>query len=251
MRLYIIAMQFLTIIPLPFSIRWRKDDPGRSLAAFPLAGLTLGALLAGLNFLLAPLLTRPLTDLLLITALAAVTGALHMDGLADVCDATAARGDRERFLAIMKDSNVGAAGALAMALDVLLKWQALSAVPDELKWKALLFFPAVARYCQVQTVVKARNARGGGLGAAMAAGAGTGCLLVAALVTLASGWLLFQLRGIVVLAVAMAASWLVRLWFNRKIGGITGDVIGCVNELMEILALILIPALSNLPWTTT
>jgi len=246
MRLYIIAMQFLTIIPLPFNLEWRKDDLGRSLALFPLAGLTIGALLAGLNWLIAPFLARPLTDALLITALAAMTGALHMDGLADVCDGIAARGSRERFLEVMKDSNVGAIGAVGLVLGVLLKWQALVAIPAESKWQALLFFPTLARYCQVQTIVNARSARQDGLGSAIIAGAGIGRLTIAGIVTSAIAWFLFGVKGITVLASAMLAAWLIRAWFNRKLGGITGDVIGCINELVEIMALVLISALPDL-----
>jgi len=249
MRLYIIAMQFLTIIPLPFNLEWRKNDLGRSLVMFPLAGLTIGAFLAGLNWLIAPFLARPLTDALLITVLAAVTGALHMDGLADVCDGIAARGSRERFLAVMKDSNVGAIGAVGLVLGVLLKWQALAAVPVELKWQALLLFPSIARFCQVQTIVNGKNARQDGLGSAIIAGAGISRLLVAGFATLAIAWFLLEVKGVIVLAASMLAVWLIRAWFNKKIGGITGDVIGCINELIEILALVLISALPNLACT--
>lgn len=249
MRLLLVAMQFLTIIPLPFRFQWRDNDLGRSLAVFPLAGLTIGALLAGLNLLTAPLVTRPLNDLLLITLLAAMTGALHMDGLADVCDGIAARGSRERFLAIMKDSNVGAIGAVGLVLGILLKWQALTAIPAEYKWQTLLLFPTLARYCQVQTIVHGRNARQDGLGSTMIAGAGTSRLLAAGVLTAAIAWLLLGITGITALAAAMVASWLVRAWFNRKIGGITGDVIGCINELVEILTLVLIPVLATFACT--
>lgn len=246
MRLYIIALQFLTIIPLPFRFQWQRDDLGRSLAVFPLAGATIGALLAGLNLLFAPLLTRSLGDLLLITTLAAVTGALHMDGLADVCDGIAARGSRERFLTIMKDSNVGAIGAVGLVLGVLLKWQALAAIPEEHKLQALLLFPTLARYSQVQTIVNARSARQDGLGSTMVAGAGISRLLAAWAATSVIAWLLLGLYGLLALAAAMLTAWLVRGWFNRKIGGITGDVIGCINELVEILTLVLIPLLPKL-----
>lgn len=246
MRLFIITLQFLTIIPLPFDTKCTKEDLGRSLAFFPLAGLTIGALLAGLNWIIAPLFSRPLADALLITALAAVTGALHLDGLADVCDAIAARGSRERFLAVMKDSHVGAVGAVGLVLGVLLKWQALVAVPGEIKWQALLLFPALARFAQVQTIVFARNARQDGLGSAFIGGAGASRLVIAGVTTLAAAWLLMALKGVLVLAGVMAATWLLRTWFNRKIGGITGDVVGCINELAEILALLLIPLSARL-----
>jgi len=243
MRLYLITIQFLTIIPLPFNTRCEKDDLGRSTAVFPLAGLTIGALLVALNWLIAPWLARPLTDALLITALAAVTGGLHLDGLADVCDGLAARGGRERFLAVMKDSHVGAVGAVGLVLGLLLKWQALLAVPVGQKWQALLLFLVLARFGQVQTIVFARNARQDGLGLAMISGAGTVQLLVAWLLTLAASWLLLGTSGLIVLFAVLIFTWLLKTWFQRRLGGITGDVIGCINELNEILALILISAL--------
>ena len=243
MRLYIIAMQFQTIIPLPFSVRCEKEDLGRATACFPLVGLTIGALLAVLNWLLAPWLARPLLDALLITALAAVTGALHLDGLADVCDGLAARGGRERFLAVMKDSHTGAVGAVGLVLGLLLKWQALLAVPTEVKWQALLLFLLLARFGQVQTIVFARNARQDGLGSTLISTAGTLQLLAAGTITLAASWWLMGVKGLAVLAVVMLFTWLLKLWSQRWLGGITGDIIGCISELNEILALILISAL--------
>ncbi len=241
MRLYIITIQFLTIIPLPFSFEWKKDDLGRSTALFPLAGLTIGAMLAGLNWLLYPHLSRPLADVLLIVALTTVTGALHMDGLADVCDGIAARGSRERFMEIMKDSRVGAVGAVAIALGLLLKWQALVAVPEAFKWQALLLFPLIARFCQVQTIVFGRNARQDGLGSTIVIGAGKMQLIIAFGLTLTTAWLLMGIHGSMLLAAAMLISGIIRRWFHAKIGGITGDVIGCINELVEISILILLP----------
>lgn len=240
MRYYIIAMQFLTIIPLPFRVRCDKEDLGRSLAMFPLAGLTIGALLAGLDWLISPWLTRSLCDALLITALSAITGVLHLDGLADVCDGIAARGGRERFLEVMKDSHIGAAGGAGLVLGLLLKWQALVAVPAGIKWQALLLFPAMARFAQVQTVVFARNARQDGLGSAFISGAGGMQLLISGALTLVVAWYLAGIRGLIVLLAAITITWLLKNWFRHRIGGITGDVIGCISELNEILSLILI-----------
>lgn len=246
MRYFIIALQFLTIIPLPFAVRCEKEDLGRSTALFPLAGLTIGALLAGLNWLISPWLARPLCDAILIAALAALTGGLHLDGLADVCDGLAARGGRERFLAVMKDSQVGAIGAVGLVLGLLLKWQALVAIPVDCKWQALLLFPVLARLGQVLAMTGARHARQDGLGVAFIQGAGGGALLLAVVTAVsASAWLL-GCNGLIALVAVCLLSWVGRLFFQHRLGGLTGDTVGCISELNEIAALLVISAVPKI-----
>ncbi len=242
MRLLLIAFQFLTIIPLPITLRCEKDDLGRSTAFFPLVGLALGGLLAGVNWLISPWVPRPLCDALLITVVTLVTGALHLDGLADVCDGLAARGSRERFLAIMKDSQVGAIGAVGLVLGLLLKWQALVAVPAELKWQAVVVFPLLARFGQVLTLTGARHARQDGLGAAFIQGGGGAALCVACATAVSAGYGLLGIRGVTALAAVCLLTLAGRIFFQRKLGGLTGDTIGCISELNEILVLVIIAA---------
>jgi adenosylcobinamide-GDP ribazoletransferase len=242
MRLYIIAIQFLTIIPLPFAVRCEKEDLGRSTAFFPLVGLTIGALLIALNCLFSPWLARSLCDAILVAALAVITGGLHLDGLADVCDGLAARGDRERFLAVMKDSQVGAVGAVGLVLGLLLKWQALVALPIELKWQALLLFPALARFGQVLTLIGANQARQDGLGAMFLKGTGGGAMFLATLTAIAFSACLLGFKGVYALAAVCLFTSAGRLFFQRRLGGITGDTVGCISELNEIIALIVISA---------
>jgi adenosylcobinamide-GDP ribazoletransferase len=240
MRLFMIAFQFLTIIPLPLTVRCEKDDLGRSTVFFPLVGCAIGGLLVTANWLMAPFLSRPLCDALLITLLTLITGALHLDGLADVCDGLAARGSRERFLTVMKDSQVGAIGAVGLVLGLLLKWQALVAVPLELKWQALLLFPALARFGQVLTLTGACHARQDGLGAAFVHGSGKTPLLLAFTTVAVGGYYLLALKGIVALAAVCVLTIIGRIFFQRKLGGLTGDTIGCISELNEILVLLVI-----------
>jgi adenosylcobinamide-GDP ribazoletransferase len=243
MRLYFIALQFLTIIPLPFSIRWEERDLGRAMAVFPLAGLTLGALLAGADIILTPWLPRPVSDLLLIVILSAVTGCLHLDGLADVCDALGARGDSERFIAVMKDSRTGAIGVAGLVLGLLLKYQALLHIPLQHKMEALLFFPMAARFSQVQMTVWAKRARADGLGSAFINGAGGWQLSFAGASTIACALFFFGMRGLYCLIILYLLTWGLKRWFQRKVGGISGDIIGCVSELNEIICLLVILAL--------
>ena len=256
MRLYLVALQFLTIIPLPFTVRCEERDLGRSMAFFPAVGLTLGFLLVGANHLLARLFPRSVTDILLLVILAGVTGALHLDGLADVFDALAARGERERFLAVMKDSRCGPVGAAALVFHLLITYQALLAVPDPEKDAALLIFPLLGRYAQVQCTVGAARARNDGLGSTFIGGAGPVQLMIALATALAASGLLFRGNGIWLCGGTILLTWWVRRSFHRRLGGITGDIIGFTCELTETVALLLIVALSRpesaftqgLPW---
>lgn len=248
MRLFLVAFQFLTIVPLPFSVRCEEEDLGRSMTFFPLVGLALGALLAGADYLLAPFLPRAVGDLVLVALLAVATGALHLDGLSDVCDGLAARGSRERFLAVMKDSRVGAVGAVALMLGLGLKYQALLAVPLEYKRGVLLFFPLVARFSQVQMTVGATRARTDGLGSAFIGGARLPQFVLAYLLTLVAAYLLLGLNGIACTCLLYLVTWGIKSWSHKRLGGITGDVIGCASELNEICCLLLLLALFSHGW---
>jgi adenosylcobinamide-GDP ribazoletransferase len=246
MRLYLIAMQFLTIVPLPFDTRCQKEDLGRATACFPLAGLTIGGLLAGIDWLVAPWLNRSLTAALLVTVLAVVTGALHLDGLADVCDGLAARGSRERFLAVMKDSHVGAAGAVGIVLALLLKWQALLAVPPGIAWQALLIFPLLGRFSQVLAMAGAAHARQDGLGAAFIQGMTARHLITALVITVSACLLILPVRGMVALAAVFAVTLVIKGYFQGRLGGLTGDIVGCSCEISETVALIVLSV--RFPW---
>jgi adenosylcobinamide-GDP ribazoletransferase len=248
MRLFLIAFQFLTIVPLPCTVRCEEEDLGRSMTFFPLVGLVIGALLAGADFLLAPLLPRTVADLVLVVLLSVVTGGLHLDGLSDVCDGLAARGSRERFLDVMKDSRVGAVGAVSLVLVLLLKYQALLAVPVQYKREVLLFFPLVARFAQVQMTVGAKRARTDGLGSAFVGGAGLMQFILSWAFTLAAAYLLLGMNGLWCTLLLYLVTWGIKSWSHRRLGGITGDVIGCASELNEIFCLLFLLALIGRGW---
>jgi len=246
MRLYFIALQFLTIIPLPFQVRWDERALGRSMALFPLVGLSLGGLLVGVDVIFARVLPRPLLDIMLVALLAVATGALHLDGLADVCDAMAARGSRERFLAVMKDSRIGAVGAVGLVLGLMIKYQAILQIPPESKRMMLLFFPAVSRFGQVLMTVGAKRARQDGLGVVFISGVGRGQLAVALLITMASGFLTLGWQGVSAVAFVSLLTLSCRRYFTNRVGGITGDLIGCVSEINEMGCLVFLLALSGI-----
>jgi adenosylcobinamide-GDP ribazoletransferase len=150
----------------------------------------------------------------------------------------AAAGDR--FLAVMKDSSTGAAGAIGVALVLLLKYQALLHIPMEYKHEALFCFPMLARFAQVQMTVGAKKARTDGLGTVFIGGVGWRQLLFATLLTLGSLLLLLGVKGCWLFIAAYLLTWGLQAWFHRRLGGITGDIIGFTSELNEVLCLLVI-----------
>ncbi len=245
-RLLLIALQFLTILPVPSPRECTTKDLGRSTAWFPLVGLAIGGLLVLADQLLGMLFPRQLTDALLVLLLSVITGALHLDGLADVCDGLAARGDKERFLAVMKDSRVGAVGVVGLVLGLLLKYLALLSLPAYLKTSGLLLFPLVARYAQVLILVNATAARNDGLGACFLNGCGTTQFSLATAAVLPLCWLSGGAAGLISLGSVTCTTLYLRLYFTRRLGGITGDIAGFGSEMAELLTLLSIIAVTTL-----
>ncbi len=149
MRSFIIAVQFLTRIPLAPKMTVSDEDVGRSMGYFPLVGLCMGACLAAAHLLFATVLPRGVTDGLIVALLAALSGAIHLDGLADTADGIAGGKDREERLRIMKDPRIGAIGAVCVVLLIMLKYVALAALPGKLTYRALLLVPMIGRWVQV------------------------------------------------------------------------------------------------------
>lgn len=234
MKPFLLALQFLTRLPTPALSRIRPGDWGRAVLFFPLVGLLVGGLLAGLQALLSgsdPLLQAAL----LAAAWVALTGGLHLDGLADCADAwVGGHGNREKTLAIMKDPASGPMGVAAVVLALLLKFAALAALVKGHAPPALLAAPVLGRAALPALLLASSYARPGGLGEAMARALPrkTAMFLLAfvlAAVSAAGAW-----KGVLV-AVAVFA--LVRGAAVRRIGGVTGDVLGAAVELTEVAVL--------------
>ena len=156
-----LALGFLSRIPAGAPAQAAPLEIGRCMAFFPLVGLLLGALLLATDSGLALLpLPRPVGDALILALLALLTGALHLDGFADLCDGVGAGRDRATMLRIMKDSHIGAFGAAGLALLLLVKYQALVAVPVGLKPAALLLMPVAGRWSAVALAVTLPYLRG-------------------------------------------------------------------------------------------
>jgi len=235
------AIAFLTIFPVANNVAMDNQRLGRSMGLFPAVGLLLGLGLVICNGLLAPLLPRAVLDCLLILLLILATGALHLDGVADMIDGLAASRDRATSLRIMKDSRVGAMGVVGLVMLLLLKYLCLYHVPLEQKNAALLLLPAAGRWSQVflsrcSTYIRSE----GGTGSVFVDHVGNGELLRAGLTILLAALLLFSFQGLVIAGLLLVFAALMMHYFQRRLGGVTGDVLGAVTEMTEVFFLLLI-----------
>ena len=240
MKYFLIALQFLTRIPVKIKDKIEDRDYGYSMAWFPTVGLILGLILA-LVFKLAIVLFNPaIAVVLAITAYMFLTGALHIDGLSDACDGLyGGKGDKIKTLEIMKDSRIGTIGALALVLDIGLRFALLYSLPVSRIPASLILMVVLGRWGQVFFCLNAPSARAESRGGYFSSSLTPGIFGFSSITMF--GICLFLLKPFSLALLLVFLVLIIRLaknYFARKIGGITGDAIGAVNEGIEILVLL-------------
>jgi len=210
------------------------------MAWFPVVGLIIGAILAGLNVLLASVLPDLPATALVLVAWVALTGGLHLDGFIDCCDGLLVAKPPEQRLEIMKDSRVGAFGVIGVVCLLLVKFSALAALApgDRLAW--LLVVPTLSRWTMVWAAWRYPLARREGFAAWFRAGLGWLHVLVAGSTALAVALLIGRLAGLGSFAAVWLFTILFAIWAQRRIPGLTGDVYGALNELAEVVGLLFV-----------
>lgn len=238
------AISFLTRIPMPaFARELDAGDVARSAGYFAWVGALIALLLAGSARLLLPIWGARVAALGVVAFWAAITGGLHLDGLADTADGlSGGRGERARTLAIMRDGRIGAHGAVALVLVIALKWAALESALALASW-AWLIAPVAARLSCTLLIALFPYARSEGLGRPFVGGSHGGALLFGAAALAPWAWLLGP--SILFAAAAGALSALAFAFYvQRRLSGLTGDVYGAAIELAELGTLLSLPFLS-------
>lgn len=241
---FTLAWQLLTVIPLPLVPKNINISLGRSVAYYPLVGLVLGGILAGIGWLLYSFLPAGLAAALLLALWAGLTGMLHLDGFMDSCDGLLPPRDPARRLEIMKDSRVGAFGVVGVILLLLIKFNSLAALPAGYRVPALVTVPVLARWGITWVMARYPLARREGMGVLFVAGLGwrqvgvaLGTAVVVALVLMA--WL-----GLALVAAAWITATLIAWLAMARIFGLTGDVYGAICEAGEAVLLTIVVAVT-------
>jgi adenosylcobinamide-GDP ribazoletransferase len=233
-----LALTFLTKLPWP----WRGPADAAALARsmfwFPWVGALLGLGFWGAWLGLTKVLAGPAAAALLLALTVWVTGGLHLDGLADIADGLGGGHTPAEVLAIMKDSRVGAFGVISLIVALILKFSLFLSFAGAAGSRALWLYPVISRWGMVLLAYLSPYARPeGGLGQAMTAGVSRRVVTGASLSAGAWSLIILGFKGLALFGVAGLMVWLGSLYFQKRLGGITGDVLGATNEALEILVL--------------
>lgn len=249
---FFVALQFLTRLPVPLSGEADLKLMPRSTLFFPLVGAVIGLILAGAAFLLSFLLPYQVVVSAVIVLSFMITGGMHADGLMDTADGLFSGRSREKMLEIMRDSRVGAMGVIALVSLVVIKFSLLLAVFQNAgtggAYFALVLVAAAtcSRWAMAGAICFCPYARSGpGLGKTFAGKATKRELAVATVVTIVVVAGLLKWLGLVVIgSVALATA--VMCWYIcRRLGGLTGDTYGAINEIMEVVVLLVVVLLGG------
>ena len=235
---FLVALQFLTQLPVRFSVQPNDKQIGHSLLYYPLVGLLIGTLLLALAWLFTGI--PPLvSSALLLTCWVFLTGGLHLDGLADSADAwIGGMGDKEKTLAIMKDPNCGPAGVVALVLVLLLKFVAVYNLFVTHEWVALLLAIILARTLVPLLFLTTPYVRSNGLGSTLVSNQPHLPNILVIIATPLLVLLLTDIHYLWLIMAAMMAFVVLRSLMMNRLGGTTGDTTGALIEITETIVLL-------------
>ena len=238
---FLIALQLMTRIPVPVKLTGAdatEKAVANSVLFYPVIGLLIGVVLVVLHELLI-LLYLPIPGFieagLLLLVWVLITGALHLDGLADSADAwLGGFGDKKRTLEIMKDPYCGPAGVVSLVILLLLKFSALTVV----NWQVLIVAPVLARTAVVVLFASTPYVRKGGMGESVAKSLTTNKAIINFLLVILFTFFILGQQSVFLLFV-FAIAYMMRKIMLKRIGGTTGDTAGAMIEVLEASTLII------------
>jgi adenosylcobinamide-GDP ribazoletransferase len=242
-----VAVSTLTVIPVgwlrPTSDRSGIGDSETRLAdsrwAYPVVGLLLGILLTGISSsLIRSGASVSVASFLVLGLWVAVSGGLHLDGLADTADGLFLPGSPERRLAVLRDPHVGSFGVIALVLVLLGKYVCLNNLGDPARTRAVLEAAILGRLLILCSAGRSSYPRPSGTGRSIVEATRPSDANTAALVAIVTGLLVGGPRGLVAAIVSIGLCLGVASLANRRLGGVTGDILGAVVEITELSVLV-------------
>ena len=235
LRQFLLAVQFLTRLPVPNRLATTEEELGRAAAFFPLVGIIVGGSTAGVYGLSLRVVSVWMAVFIALVFAAFITSGFHEDGLADTFDGLGGGWTKDRALEIMRDSRIGTYGALALIFLILGKYVTLTELHSEHVWRWLIVAHAAARWTVLPLCKWLPYARPEGQGKLVAKQI-TATALIIGSITFLLTLLLFPARtALITIVVTIVVTFLSGLYYKRRLGGITGDCLGATNQLTELL----------------
>ncbi|MCX7838831.1 MAG: adenosylcobinamide-GDP ribazoletransferase [Anaerolineae bacterium] len=226
---FLTAIALLTIIPA----RYREPITARAYVYFPLIGLLIGAILVAAQFALRVVFSPLVAAALVLVVWVALSGALHLDGFTDACDALFAATTRERRLEILRDVHLGTFGAVGLMLLLIVKFAALASATS---FAPILLAPVLGRWAMVFAATFPL-ARSSGMAVMFRAGLSR-CIVFIATMFTALVCAMFGARGVIAFVVAFAVALFIARLAQNRLGGLTGDIYGMICESVEVTVLV-------------
>ncbi|MCM8815598.1 MAG: adenosylcobinamide-GDP ribazoletransferase [Candidatus Omnitrophica bacterium] len=247
MKRLLIAITFLTRLPIPVSKEISQKDMARITPFFTLVGVIIGCLLILINYALSFIFPNFAVNTIIVISLFAITGGLHLDGLMDTFDGLLSGKNQVRKLEIMRDSRVGAMGVASAICIFASKLAFLNALSLSDKVNALLLFPIFGRWSMVFAIsfFPYANAKPG-LGSLFVEHARKSYVFWATIPVIILAIPLLLWKAFPVLIVIFLFTWLIGRSISKKLGGLTGDTYGAICEIIETLSLAILSIKINL-----
>ncbi len=238
---FLLAFQFLTIFPIRISRAIGEKDLANSMRYYPLVGAAIGLCGAGLFKVTGRLFSLNVAAVSAVVGLILFSGALHLDGFADMCDGFYGHRDRRQILNIMKDSRSGAMAVVGIICLLSMKIALLANLDTDRITSALVLLAVLGRWSMVWNAASSTYARAeGGKASSYIGRVNRQTFWIATLFSVGITLLLFRMQGLWIMAVTAGCTWAFRRYTERRIGGMTGDTLGACSELIEVLVLALI-----------
>lgn len=239
---YFIAQMFLTRLASPKNIEWSENELAASTTYFPAVGIVIGFISSVAWFVGYAGWGSGLAALFAVSAATLATGAFHEDGIADSADGIGGAFEIEKKLAIMRDSRIGTYGSVALILTISAKILTLTLIAPANVVGILITAHVVARWSSLPLIYNNTYIREQGTGKPFAAKVTKRRLMAATVFTLFCVTLCVQSKILIVMPVVMLTLWISQWYLRRKLGGITGDVLGAVNSLTELVVYLTLTA---------
>jgi len=234
----LIAIQFLTILPVNFKKKIEPNYYWQSMSYYSFVGLLIGSILFCVYLFLIKFISPLLTSVIIAALWARITGALHLEAFVDAVDGFSAATEKKRILAVMKDPNCGSKGATALFFLIAIKIALLNDIPRHNILPCLLLVPAIGRWSIVCAASLCNYAREeGGLAKEYVKNAGIKEFLISIIILLIAGFIILKIKFLIIFIIPAAFTFILIFYLKKKIGGVTGDLLGALNEVIEVITL--------------